>query len=444
LIHYEPVPRVLLLVPTSTYRAAAFLSAASQLGVDVVVGSDRQQALAGTMGESFVLVPLDDPAEATRTIVEHAAKTPLDAVVAIDDQGVVAAARASAALGLRHNPPHAAEATRDKALLRSVLATGGVPQPRHLVAGSRPGEVELAAAQVGVPVVLKPLTLSGSRGVIKVDSLDDVEETARRVREIAFGAASSSERDGRDPTENEQRILVEEYLDGPEVAVEGLLTAGELHFLAIFDKPEPLTGPYFEETMYVTPSRFEGTPLGARLRTVTEKAVHSLGLVEGPVHAELRLSKGGGDDTGPDEVRLIEVAARTIGGRCAKAVSLASGRTLEEVVLARALGIELGPDALERGPDATGVMMIPIPATGVLKDVDGVDRAGAVAGVTGIEITATIGREIRALPEGDRYLGFIFASGPSPAEVVEALSTAHGELRIEIDGSEPAPDTVTS
>jgi biotin carboxylase len=434
---------VLLLVPTSTYRATPFLAAAARLGFEVVVGSDRQQALAGTMGDSFVLVPLDDPAEATVRITEHAARNPLDAVVAIDDQGVVVAARASAALGLRHNPPSAAEATRDKGLLRSVLAAAGVPQPRHLVAGSRPGEVELAASRIGLPVVLKPLTLSGSRGVIKVDSLDDVEPTAQRVRDIAHGGRSrSSVGDGT--TDVERRILVEEYLDGPEVAVEGLLTGGDLHFLAVFDKPEPLVGPYFEETIYVTPSGFEGSPIGARLRTVTEQAVRALGLVEGPVHAELRLSEDGDQGTGTDDVRLIEVAARTIGGRCAKAVSLASGRTLEEVVLAEALGIELGPGALERGHDSTGVMMIPIPATGVLKEVDGVERAGAVAGVTGVEITATIGREIRALPEGDRYLGFIFASGKTPADVAESLSEAHRELRIVIDGSQAAADTVTT
>lgn len=390
------------------------------------------------MGDSFVLVPLDDPVAAQGVILDHATRAPLDAIVAIDDQGVVAAARAAEALGLRHNPPHAVAATRDKALMRSVLAAAGVPQPRHLVAGPAPGEVELAAHQLGMPVVLKPLALSGSRGVIRVDSFDEVEMTAERVLDIAFGPGRRDEG---------KRILVEEYLDGPEVAVEGLLMDGELHVLAIFDKPEPLTGPYFEESIYVTPSVFEGTPVGIQLRAVTADAVRAIGLAEGPIHAELRIVGGAAESSRAAEaaeVRLIEVAARTIGGRCAKALDFASGRALEEIVLARALGIELGAGALERSELSTGVMMIPIPATGVLKEVEGVDRAGAVVGVTGVEITATIGREIRALPEGDRYLGFIFAAGRTPDDVVESLSSAHRELRIVIDDPPASPDTVTA
>jgi biotin carboxylase len=404
---------VLLLVPTETYRAGAFLAAASALGAGVVVGSERQQALAGTMGENFVLVPLDDPAEAARVIAAHAEHAPLDAIVALDDQGVVAAAHAASLLGLaRHNPPAAVEATRDKATMRSLLARAGVPQPRYLLAS----DAARAAEEIGVPVVLKPLALSASRGVIRVDSLDSVEEVAARVRLIAG---------------NDGPILVEEYLDGPEVALEGLLADGVLRVLAVFDKPEPLTGPYFEETVYVTPSRL-GTSLLARIAEVAGQAAAALGLVEGPVHAELRLVSGGDGIDGGD-VRLIEVAARTIGGRCAKALSFAEGRSLEELVIARALGIDLGPGAFSLAEGAFGVMMLPIPVTGVLSAVECVDEAAAIPGVTGVEITATVGREIRALPEGDRYLGFIFAAAATPADVEAALGAAYRALRIVID-----------
>jgi biotin carboxylase len=397
-------------VPTATYRAGAFLSAASALGAEVVVGSERQQALAGTMGENFVLVPLDHPAEAARVIAAHAEHAPFDAIVALDDQGVVVAAHAASLLGLaRHNPSAAVEATRDKATMRLLLATAGVPQPRYLLAY----DAGRAAEEIGVPVVLKPLALSASRGVIRVDSLDTVEEVAARVRRIAG---------------DDGPILVEEYLDGPEVALEGLLVNGVLHVLAVFDKPEPLIGPYFEETVYVTPSRLDAGVL-TRIEEVAGQAAAALGLVEGPVHAELRLVSA--DDGG--DVRLIEVAARTIGGRCSKALSFAAGRSLEELVIARALGIDLGPGAFSLAEGAFGVMMLPIPLTGVLSAVDGADEAAAVPGVTGVEITATVGREIRALPEGDRYLGFIFAAAPTPADVEVALGAAYRALRIVID-----------
>lgn len=414
-------------MPSSTYRVGAFLAAARALGVEVVIGSDRQQALAGAMGDNFLLVPLDDPLQAARSIAVRATRLALDAVIAIDDQSVAAAAHAAALLGLpRHNPPSAAEATRDKATMRSLLAASGVPQPRHLLVGTEPGDAMRAAATIGLPVVLKPVALSGSRGVIRLDSLDAAEDVAEQVRRIAADGGP---------------ILIEEYVDGPEVAVEGLLIGGILHVLAIFDKPAPLVGPYFEETVYVTPSRLEASILD-RITAVTAEAAKALGLVEGPVHAELRLAEGGND------VRLIEVAARTIGGRCAKALTFQGGRTLEEIVLAHALGFDFAAGALELEEGASGVMMLPIPATGVLARVDGLDDAATVPGIAALEMTAVVGRVIRALPEGDRYLGFIFAAGPSPADVEAALADAYRRLRIIIEPVVPAaggePGTVTT
>jgi biotin carboxylase len=406
------VPRLLLLVPTETYRAAAFLEAAERLRVEVVIGSERRQAMAETMGDRFVLVPLRRPSEGADAVVRYAQRRPLDAVMAIDDQGSLTAAIAAERLGLRHSPPGAVAATRDKSAMRELLRRAGVPQPEFRVAGGAYPTPSEAGARLGFPVVLKPRTLAASRGVIRADDASSAAAAYERIRGILAAAGDL----------DTATILVEELVPGPEVAVEGLVRAGALEVLAVFDKPDQGDGPYFEETIYVTPSRLPAATVDA-VAAVTAAAVAAIGISQGPVHAELRVPEG-------REPQVLEVAARTIGGRCSQALTFATGATLEELVIAHALGLPAGGTA--PGAPAAGVMMLPIPASGVLAGVDGVDSALAVEGVRGIDITAHPGQLIEQLPEGSRYLGFLFATGDTPAAVERALRTAHAALRITI------------
>ncbi len=409
---------MLLILPTSTYRASAFLDAASRLGVDVVTGSDQPQTLAHLMGDHFVELDLDDPPAAARTIELLAGRLPLDAVVAVDDVGGLVAALASERLGLRHNPPAAIAVTRDKRAMRALVDAGGLEQPAWRAvggAGGGGGEADLvaaAAAELGFPAVVKPCSLSGSRGVIRVDSHAQAAAAAARVRSILTDAGGSPD----------EPLLVEEFVPGAEVALEGLVRDGTLEVLAVFDKPDPLDGPFFEETIYVTPSRLPAAAAGSVHRLVAA-AVDAIGLREGPVHAEVRLAAGG---RGPV---LLEVAARTIGGNCARALRFSTGAPLEELVLAQYLGAG-GPVVRERA--ASGVMMIPIPRSGRLVEVRGLERARAVDHVTGVEIAIPRGRRVDALPEGDRYLGFVFARADTPEVVEQALRDAHGALEVEI------------
>jgi biotin carboxylase len=398
------MPRVLLLLPTKTYRAKDFLAAAGRLGVDVVVGSERRQAMADAMGDRAIVVPLGNVDAAVDIIVALHDRLSLDAVVAVDDQGVAVAAAASARLGLAHNPVDAVAATRDKAVLRARLAAAAVAQPNYgLVA---PGQSEAAAAaQVGYPCVVKPVSRSGSQGVIRVD--DDVQAAAAvdRVRAIVG------------PLEP---VLVEGFVVGAEVAVEGLLVAGALQVLAVFDKPNSLDGPFFEETIYVTPSR-QPALVQASLAATVASAAAALGLREGPVHAELRVGADG-------RPVVIEVAARSIGGLCSRALRFGPGISLEEVIVRHAVGA--GFDGLRREAQASGVMMLPIRAAGVLEKVSGQAEALAVDGVVGLEISIPAGRPVVPLPEGNRYLGFVFARGPTPADVELALRRAEAALDV--------------
>jgi biotin carboxylase len=386
------MPTVLLVLPTSTYRAADFLDAARELGATVVVASEEAQTMAATMGDRALQIDLCDLPEAARTIARS--RRALEAVVGVDEQGVLVAAMAAEELGLAHNPPDAVAITRDKARMRTVLAGAGLRQPR-------------VGADAGFPCVVKATSLSGSRGVIRADDPQSLDAALARVHAIA-GEGSA--------------VLVESYVPGAEVAVEGLLVRGELQVLAIFDKPDPLEGPYFEETIYVTPTRASRSAQDDIASTVAD-ACRAIGLIEGPIHAELRLPVDG--------PVLLEVAARSIGGLCSRTLRFGAGVSLEEVILRHALGLPLGE--LERERRASGVMMIPIPRAGVLREVSGTDDARAVDGIVGLEITVPRGQPVQTLPEGDRYLGFIFATAETPDDVERALRAAHGLLGILID-----------
>jgi biotin carboxylase len=412
------VARLLLLVPSATYRARDFLDAARALGVEVVIGSEHSHAMAESMGARALEVPFDDPTEAARVIVAHDAVTPLDAVIAVDDTGTLVAALASAQLGLRHNPPDAVAAARDKLEMRARLAAFEVPQPAFapLAAGAGPGEVAAVVGALGLPCVIKPATLSGSQGVLRADTPEQAVTVAARVRRIATGA-------GVDPG---SPLLVERFAPGPEVAVEGLVVSGQFQALAVFDKPDPLEGPAFEETIYVTPSRLAPDDQAAVIAAAAA-ATAALGLVDGPVHAELRVRHS--------RPVVIEVAARTIGGLCSRALSFSTGRSLEELVIAHALGLPLGTTG---ALGASGVLMVPIPRAGTLVEVGGQDEARAVAGVTDVEMTIAPGRAVAPVPEGNRYLGFVFARDSTPARVERALRRAWALLDVRVDGDDGA------
>ena len=401
---------VVLLLHSESYRAADFLQAARQLGADITVASDRRNPVAPDAEDGVLEVHLAQPHIAAAALVEYASETAVDAIVAVDDQGVATAALASEQLGLAHNPPAAVSATRNKADMRRRLEAHGVSQPAFRVA-KNVGEARAAASRLGYPVVVKPVSLSASQGVIRVNRADEVPKTIERIRSI-------TEANGR---VSEEPLLVERFIPGAEVAVEGLVRRGSLEILAIFDKPDPLDGPYFEETIYVTPSRLP-RPAQAAIRHVTAAAANALGLSEGPVHAELRVRDS--------QAWMLEIAARSIGGLCARSLRFGLGLSLEQLILRHALGLPIHDLALT--DVAAGVMMLPIPRAGRLLAVRGVERARAVDGVAGVEITIGPGQDLVPLPEGSRYLGFVFARGREPGAVEAALRAAHAELSFEI------------
>ena len=411
--------RVLLLATTTGYQIRSFGEAAEKLGVRLVFASDRCDRLDDPWWDAAIPVRFHDMSSSIEAVIAACSGQVMTGVLAVGDRPTVLAAHVSAALGLPGNSPASAEASRNKLATRRAFGAAGLLTPAfHLVRLSEP---LTSLPPLSYPVVVKPLALSGSQGVIRADDDRALSEAIERVGRLLKTTDIAIERESA-----HAYVLIEAFVPGREYAVEGVLTGGELQVFAIFDKPDPLDGPFFEETIYVTPSRAPGATQRAIVEAVTA-AARALGLQHGPIHAECRVNDRG--------IYVLEVAARPIGGLCSKAIRFLSPdetlATLEEVLLRHAVGQSVS--GYGQIPHATGVMMIPIPRRGVYRGVSGVENARRVVGIDDVVITAKPDTTLVPLPEGRSYLGFIFAAGETTDGVENALRDAHDMLEFTID-----------
>lgn len=402
-------PRVLLIAPRNSYRIAPYLETCLEQGIDILIASEGRHSLVSPIAQGLH-IDFNDPRGAIENIKKEARNSPFSSVIATDDNTTELASLAARELGLPHNRPEAVRIARRKDLARQTLATASVRVPEfRLIDLDCP-----LANQIGdftFPCVIKPLAMSGSRGVIRCDNSDQLLNAVRRVESIVATAADESER---------RNVLIEAFIPGFEIALEGLLQQGELDVLAIFDKPDPLDGPYFEETYYICPTRIE-RPVRDRVRRQVELACRAYGLFDGPIHAELRINAQG--------VWILELAARTIGGLCSRLFRYGVGFSLEQLVLQHAIGAPLNRAEMVGG---AGVLMIPIPKAGLLRRVEGTAAAAAVPYIREVVIGVREGYELLPLPEGSSYLGFIFSVAPDARKAEQALRAAHACLNIVI------------
>lgn len=403
------MPRILLLAATTGYQIRSLANAAVSLNVDVLFATDRCHVLGDPWRDGAIAIRFEQPGESAAILAGEAETLGIDGIAAVADGPTLVAALTAQALGIAWHPPAAALLCRDKHAMRERFRSAGLPVPRH---ARIDGNSRDLPAGVGYPCVLKPLDLSASRGVIRVNSPHELKAAVNRIRAILNDPAAP--------------IQAEEYIEGREFAIEGLMTQGDLVPLAIFDKPDPLTGPFFEETIYVTPSR-ETPGIQEAMIATTLLAAKSLGLWHGPIHAEMRVNAAG--------VWMLEIAARPIGGLCSRALRFsvsdrADSISLEQLVILHAIGKM--PRTVATALAASGVMMIPVPRGGIFTSVSGVEAARALSGIDDVIITAKPGEKLIPLPEGSSYTGFIFASGPGPAQVESVLRQAHALLHFEI------------
>ena len=423
--------RVLVLATTTGYQTRAFGEAALGLGVELVFATDRCHLIEDPWQDQAIPIRFYDEEAAVSAILDSARERPIDGAITVGDRPTVIAARVAEALGLPFHPPEAAAVARDKRLTRERLREAGLPVPWWIPISlsSRHVPMSPVPASVSYPCVLKPVSLSGSRGVIRVDDPDSLVTALDRLRAIVRSPDVRAERN-----DAHDGALLEGFIPGREYALEGLMHHGALHVLAIFDKPDPLDGPFFEETIYIAPSAAPDATRNAIVEAVTYAAA-AIGLRHGPIHAECRVN--------PEGVFVLEVAARPIGGLCARALRFhrmarpEPPAPLEELLLRHALG---EAPAWRREEAASGVMMIPIPRRGVLRSVAGVEAARGMPQIVDVQITAKMDQRLVPLPEGASYLGFIFARAERAAAVEEALRAAHARLAFAIDAEFPVLD----
>ena len=407
------MPRILLILPATTYRAEAFLDAAQKLDIAVTIGCDQLGPWNHTQSDGVVLLDFKDFSESENRIKTFAKTYPLDGIIGVEDTTAFLAASLSSVLGLPHNSPASASTARNKFHMRTLLGKEGIPIP-HFSLCSIDENPQQIGPGIQYPCVIKPLTLSASCGVIRADDMESFSHAFLRIKTLLIHLGLTGNDEG-------QHLLVEEFIPGFEVAVEGLMINGALTTLALFDKPDPLDGPFFEETLYVTPSR-HSKAIQDSISETMQQAAQALGLQEGPIHGEVRVNEKG--------IWIIELAARSIGGRCSQTLRFGSGISLEELILRHALRMEL-PE-LERENQAAGVMMLPIKQLGRLESIHGQKEAQRIPGIESLEITAQPGDLLVPLPEGTRYLGFLLARAESPDRVESALRQAYDCLHIHI------------
>jgi predicted ATP-grasp superfamily ATP-dependent carboligase len=423
----SPRKKVLVLASKLGYQTRGFAEAAEKLGVAVQFATDRCHQLDNPWGDDALPVHFEAPRQAAEEIAHHFRDNPPDAILALGDRPTPAAAYAAREFGIPGNPPEAVEACRNKLRQREILSMTGIPVPEFF-SFSFSDNFSRILPQVPFPCVIKPLSLAASQGVIRANNPQEFEQSVERIRMLLASPEIQVLREAA-----LDQLLVEKYIPGREVAIEGLLEKGNLRILAIFDKPDLLEGPYFEETIYVTPSRMPHETQTA-LEDCTMRTIRALGLVTGPIHAEFRVNEAG--------PWVLEIAPRPIGGLCSRALRFGPDRiSLEELLLRQAL--YLGGSDLAREQDASGVMMVPVPRSGILEGVEGIESAENVAGIDEIRITARLRDYMTAWPEGSSYLGFIFARRRTPGEVEEALRAAHAKLEFKFSPRFPVEHPVT-
>ena len=397
--------RVLLVSPPESYRIQPYVRAAHALGLEINLASQGEWAISSPHSAG-IDVPLHDHVAALAVLVEIASRHHYDAVIGTDDSTLELAAKLAEQTGLQQNLPSAVRISRRKDLSRVCLQQAGVQVPEFTVI--KVGENSpFDDPHFGFPCVVKPLALSGSRGVIRADSRKSLEQGLKQSLKIITEEYDLYEK---------SHLLIEQFIPGREFAIEGMLSDGHFEVLAMFDKPDPLDGPYFEETFYISPARITGNERQLIVDTV-QRSCEAYGLITGPVHAECRLNESG--------AWLIELAARTIGGLCSRLLSFGTGYSLEELVLANAIGLDLTKQENSR---AAGVLMLPIKEEGVLRRVEGVMKAEKIPYIDDIEISLREGYKVYPLPEGASYLGFVFSSAPDANTVERALREANREL----------------
>lgn len=384
----------------------------------------REESLtaARQLGLRPTTVAVQPPEQAIEQALRLHEQTSIGAVLGYEEDATLTVAHIAAALGLPAHPVAAAEAALDKPMMKQRFAAAGIPAADFIVAADEDEAVAWAEAG-GYPVVVKPCRGSASQGVIRANDEHTLRQAYRRLRRIIRD--HELDNGGRPPSAH----LVERYLPGSELSCELLLQYGAPEVITEFGKPLPLTGPYFEESIYLTPPAL-GAALRREVHELSMAAAKALGFYHGPAHCEIRLT--------PDGPKVLEIAGRLLGGACAGSFRDRLGEDLDALLLRSALGERITLPAPADDAPTVGALMIPVPGEGRVVAVRGDDGARRVPGVRDVSLQTEPGEIVVPFPEQACYaVGFVSASGPDEAAVVGSLGQAAAQISLELTPLRP-------
>ena len=382
--------KLLLVIPENSYKSNDFVTSAEKLDLDFLVITDSQQ-VSGQFSDTVIIHSFDKE-------LENDVREKLQDVthiLPVDHSALKFSAYLVDLLNAKGNNTKSINTAMNKFESRNIFNSISEIKIQNAIV-NKIEDIEIFINENGTSV-LKPIYGTASKSVIKVESFQENKAEVEKLMQDC----------------SDQDLIIEEFVDGSEYALEGNLINSELNKIVIFDKPINYKEPYFEESIYIAPTEIPDKTQ-KEIVNLIGKACKKLGLENGPVHVEFKIHN--------KEIFIIEINPRMIGGLCSRCLSFGLFKTsLEEIALHAFLNNEL--KSIDLLSNFVGVLMIPTPISGKFISINK-NELESIPNVSGVEITVSENSNLLEPPFGDKYLGFVFSQGDSKEKVMESLTLA--------------------
>ncbi len=382
--------KLLLVIPENSYKSNDFVVAAEKLGIDFLIITDSEQ-VSSKFSDTVIINKFD--AELNKNNLKKLKD--VTHVLPVDHSALKFSGYLVDLLEVKGNKLESINLSMNKYESRKIFnSLLDIKVNNEIIKNI--DDVNTFINKNGTSV-LKPIYGTASKSVLKINNVEKNKEQIEKLMQDCF----------------DQDLVIEEYIDGKEYALEGTIINSELKKIVIFDKPVEYKHPYFEESIYITPSELS-SEAEKRVVSIVDKACKKIGLEDGPVHVEFKINE--------NQIFIIEINPRMIGGLCSRCLSFGLFKvSLEEIILHAFMNNEL--KNIELLNNYVGVLMIPTPKSGKFISINK-EELENIPNISNVEITVPEGSDLLEPPYGDKYLGFAFSQGIDKKTVNESLLTA--------------------
>ena len=382
--------KLLLVIPENSYKSNDFVVAAEKLGIDFLIITDSEQ-VSSKFSDTVIINKFD--AELNKNNLKKLKD--VTHVLPVDHSALKFSGYLVDLLEVKGNKLESINLSMNKYESRKIFnSLLDIKVNNEIIKNI--DDVNTFINKNGTSV-LKPIYGTASKSVLKINNVEKNKEQIEKLMQDCF----------------DQDLVIEEYIDGKEYALEGTIINSELKKIVIFDKPVEYKHPYFEESIYITPSELS-SEAEKRVVSIVDKACKKIGLEDGPVHVEFKINE--------NQIFIIEINPRMIGGLCSRCLSFGLFKvSLEEIILHAFMNNEL--KNIELLNNYVGVLMIPTPKSGKFISINK-EELEKIPNISNVEITVPEGSDLLEPPYGDKYLGFAFSQGIDKKTVNESLLTA--------------------